>query len=1019
LTKVSLGLSPGKIMDNHHAGLKLLEKLGPDHPYLPTALAALGLVYVPPQDVFEIERKPPVVLSNPAFKVEGEAGVELEAELQPQAVDYSFPVTVVSRLTITESAQQNQPILTRMRQVEPLEPEQNSQLPQPPLVPLWQEKTLYQALMPYLYQLNTARQPDIDKIAHCFARKQPMIKWPLLVNRQAPAEIWLYCDFTHGGCVYHQDYQDVQRWLLKWFGINVVRQNIKLVQRGGVYHWLMQHGSHNALHPPAGTLALVVGHHWQRSIWQNLQRGFKTSGATAIYLAVGSLNPTFTQPTTRTKPLDKLLAALSLSPAVLTLAMIRQLHTALFNDGSTLEAKVATHEAIEWYQSNNRGFWAHSAEHFQNLAKTLLSADEQMLAFAIINRHLQADEPCWLHQHQMYTWLFCQDLSSGLKAQLEDNVNHYLDRFASRQLVQSQPHELEWLMIQARKLAKNIDKLPEKANQALTLTNLLWRQHSGSDEVLPGVDSALWQQWHQQEQIPAKPGSIIQLGDELRVVDQQDTEGAQIVALSDIHSLMVQPQSAWQAQGLITQVGGELTVTNQNESVVLKTFSSNDFYWANSLSITSDEVVATTDYVRVSWPANRFANHQGAVIEVMDDAPKWLKQHQPQLDQYGLFIILSIKEIELKLRYIPPGCFLMGSPEDEVGRDDDETLHPVTLTQGYWLAETTVSQQLWQAVMGKNPSEFKAKKHELLPVEKVSWDDCQLFCTKMNQIVAEMDLILPTEAQWEYACRAGTQTPFHTGEQLTQANFKGEKTVAIDHFKPNPWSLQQMHGNVYEWCQDGKRDYSPQAEIDPIGGLNSSDRVLRGGGWLSYGRGCRSAYRFWSHRGDAGSYVGLRVTQVEKAQERATPEAPIRSEAPQRSKDETRAVKGKASGDQNVVDRTSLATISHRHRWYQRPPQQFPSPWASEWGFDQYGLWQTFKVKDIRCKMRFITQGFWLAETTMTQQFRQRANQLIAGLALTLATEAQWAAACLEQDLPDNALDDKGLRLIQPDHPAE
>ncbi len=246
-------------------------------------------------------------------------------------------------------------------------------------------------------------------------------------------------------------------------------------------------------------------------------------------------------------------------------------------------------------------------------------------------------------------------------------------------------------------------------------------------------------------------------------------------------------------------------------------------------------------------------------------------------DDYGLWQSFKVKGILYKMRYICPGSFLMGSPDDEPERDIDETQHQVTLTQGYWLGETTVSQALWQAVMGNNPSRSQQDGNINLPVECISWDDCQQFCAQLNSLIPGLALTLPTEAQWEYACRAGTQTPFSTGAQLTteQANYHGhypysngakgeyrKKTVAVDAFEPNAWGLLQMHGNVYEWCKDGMRDYSQQAATDPVGDVDRPERVVRGGSWIYGARLCRSAYRSDYGSSNYRFNIGLRVTQI-------------------------------------------------------------------------------------------------------------------------------------------------------------
>src|SRR5476649_2316727 len=168
----------------------------------------------------------------------------------------------------------------------------------------------------------------------------------------------------------------------------------------------------------------------------------------------------------------------------------------------------------------------------------------------------------------------------------------------------------------------------------------------------------------------------------------------------------------------------------------------------------------------------------------------------------------------------------------------------------------TVTQEQWQAIMGNNPSEFKGEKN--LPVETVSWDDCQEFIKKLGE-KNKQPYRLPTEAEWEYACRAGTTTPFHFGQAISanKANYdsyytygdgkKGvwrKKTTPVGSFQANAWGLHDMHGNVYQWCQDFYGDYPQKNVTDPQGPEKGVGRVLRGGSWFDLPRLCRSAYRF-------------------------------------------------------------------------------------------------------------------------------------------------------------------------------
>jgi formylglycine-generating enzyme required for sulfatase activity len=226
---------------------------------------------------------------------------------------------------------------------------------------------------------------------------------------------------------------------------------------------------------------------------------------------------------------------------------------------------------------------------------------------------------------------------------------------------------------------------------------------------------------------------------------------------------------------------------------------------------------------------------------------------------------------------IQPGTFLMGSPESEEGRHHDEILHEVTLTKPYYLQTTPVTQEQWQAVMGDNPSYFQGAH---LPVERVSWDDVQQFIQRLNQR-SEGTYRLPTEAEWEYAARAGTSTPFGIGNGVdidsTQANFNGkypygknkqgvyrERTTPVKSFAPNGWGLYDMHGNVCEWVQDWFGEYPEGEETDPQGTQLGCIRVSRGGGWYSYARNARSAIRYLNSPGIRGYYIGFRLVKEYK-----------------------------------------------------------------------------------------------------------------------------------------------------------
>jgi formylglycine-generating enzyme len=231
-------------------------------------------------------------------------------------------------------------------------------------------------------------------------------------------------------------------------------------------------------------------------------------------------------------------------------------------------------------------------------------------------------------------------------------------------------------------------------------------------------------------------------------------------------------------------------------------------------------------------------------------------------DQYGAWFEFQVSGrdtqsvVTQRMRWIRAGTFMMGSPNDEPERFNEEVLHQVTLTRGFWLADTACTQALWGAVMGENQSHFQGDDR---PVEEVSYYDVVKFCKSLGQQILGLMPQIPTEAQWEYACRAGTQTPFSFGSTIStdQANFDGDhryngapkglyrrETLSVKDLPCNPWGLYQMHGNVWEWCSDWYTESLSESQMDPTGPSRGSRRVLRGGGWLEGALGVRSACRY-------------------------------------------------------------------------------------------------------------------------------------------------------------------------------
>ena len=325
----------------------------------------------------------------------------------------------------------------------------------------------------------------------------------------------------------------------------------------------------------------------------------------------------------------------------------------------------------------------------------------------------------------------------------------------------------------------------------------------------------------------------------------------------------------------------------------------------------------------------------------------------------------------------------MGSPEDEPERYDDEgPQHPVMIGRGFWLFDTACTQALWEAVMGENPSRFKGADR---PVENVSWNDCQDFLKRLNERLPGLDLALPSEAQWEYACRAGTTTPFSFGANITpeQVNYDGnypyaggkkglyrQETVPVASLPPNPWGLYEMHGNVWEWCQDHWHDNYQGAPTDGSaweGRDAGAGRVLRGGSWGNGARYVRAACRRAIRPDDRDDGIGFRCARVRVAspagQQGAEPAGPARGRQAERRPEQGQP--GGATGAEPTLLRLDAgpspvrcalpqapAFLIHTDREHLTFRRLVKPAWASAIGRDRFGLWCEIAVDPGRGRTR-------------------------------------------------------------------
>ncbi|MCA9028284.1 MAG: formylglycine-generating enzyme family protein [Planctomycetaceae bacterium] len=247
--------------------------------------------------------------------------------------------------------------------------------------------------------------------------------------------------------------------------------------------------------------------------------------------------------------------------------------------------------------------------------------------------------------------------------------------------------------------------------------------------------------------------------------------------------------------------------------------------------------------------------------------------------------------IGMNLVHIPAGEFMMGAADDDLeAREDEKPQHQVRITKPFLMGQYEVTQAEYEKVMGTNPSWFSStgagqKKVMGLdtsnfPVDNVSWDDAMAFCAKLSELPAEKDAgrryRLPTEAEWQYACRAGTTTPFHYGDSMTstQANINGRfpfggaprgpylgRTTEVGSYEPNAFGLYDMHGNVAEACADwfGREYYNESPTGDPQGPAEGADRIVMGGSWSADAFRCRCTHRRSNATSGAAQYFGFRV----------------------------------------------------------------------------------------------------------------------------------------------------------------
>jgi formylglycine-generating enzyme required for sulfatase activity len=334
-----------------------------------------------------------------------------------------------------------------------------------------------------------------------------------------------------------------------------------------------------------------------------------------------------------------------------------------------------------------------------------------------------------------------------------------------------------------------------------------------------------------------------------------------------------------------------LTGHLQEINGVDKLFDTNtmQWQWQKYVSV-SQELKDVLETMLQDIPANRYQSATEVLAALSNTKARVRQQVSPHSSKQSIYSPINIpklpentpldtftedlgKGVKLEMIAIPGGTFLMGSPENEVERFSDESPQHEVTVPGFFIGKYQLTQLQYQTIMGTNPSYFKGDNR---PVEGVGWEDAVKFCQKLNHRTLG-NYRLPSEAEWEYACRAGTKTPFHFGDNVTTdlVNYNGnypypsapkgkyrEQTTDVGIFPPNAFGLYDMHGNVWEWCEDERHENYINAPTDGSSWqsrISLGQKVLRGGCWHDYARYCRSACRLKSPCCSRNYFYGFRV----------------------------------------------------------------------------------------------------------------------------------------------------------------
>ncbi|WP_320040469.1 formylglycine-generating enzyme family protein [uncultured Desulfobacter sp.] len=714
--------------------------------------------------------------------------------------------------------------------------------------------TGWNILWPYLkrlgIELKQTRQLDTQKIIHKAARQKPLETVPWKNKRAWPLDMVLVLDFSKHLSPFFNDFKELALNMGQWFrnrlhivtcpdpktnsfwykgdihhGFPLARENMHLIYAGDLGFLDRQginagfwHGfGHRMKRRHVRMDALVTAHpsDWIPETANLFSLHYWDSGVIGPGGASGNRGA---GPGTKSRELaEMLLAALSQAVEV-TPALIRRVRNRLGLNVST-ESLACRHVALEgnvfrfqWRNPEIRAEYGKKAQDLKldlDVVWPLIQSFESRMPMELrIEQRQKAGKPLDETQTQFLQKLILFQRNANTPETEKNRIMAWVGRVADR------AGEERWV--------------PE-----LNTLFGLYNEAVQPQKVPGGVDLTQVPEW---------------------VVKSRET-GPVCLSVHQNRMEIFSSGSPADHPGLIHEfsTGSKSQVTFRTDETTLKQTMTLDKPF--ELSENTAEIVLETE--------------TGKTTVAMMPCPEWASGIGR--DRYGLFAEVKVKGVGFVLRWIPPGNFMMGSPEDEPERISSEgPLHRVVFETGYWLAETTCTRELWLTVNSWESIPLFQEDEFQNPVETVMWNDANNFIEGLNHLVPGLDVRLPSEAEWEYACRAGTDTPFWFGSELTldKANYgltesynKGSKPVRF--FDPNPWGLYQMHGNVWEWCQDrwhGNYDGAP----DDGSAWEDGDRigcVCRGGSYIDPGIALRSACRGIRHSNAIGGRDGLRLAR--------------------------------------------------------------------------------------------------------------------------------------------------------------